>query len=291
MAVELDAENEKVLKRRDIRRSFRVVLLDIEGTTTPITFVKDTLFPYVRKNVQNYLKKNWITTECQQDIKALQEQAEKDKDLDGMVPILKYDKDDENIDETTKEKVIRSIVDNVLWQMDSDRKITALKQLQGHIWKKAYEDGEIKGEVYDDVVPALEEWTSSRIKVYIYSSGSVEAQKLLFKYSDKGDLLKYFSGHFDTKIGLKVECESYKKIVECVGEKPGEILFITDVVKEACAATEAGMQTVLSVRPGNTPLTDDDKSTYKTIKSFSNLTEEQDLQNGKPKKARTDDDA
>ncbi|KAK3718786.1 hypothetical protein QZH41_014038 [Actinostola sp. cb2023] len=192
------------------------------------------------------------------------------------------------MDEVSRQKLKTSVVKSVLWLMDADRKVTALKQLQGHIWKKAYEDGEIKGEVYDDVVPALDKWTSSGYKVYIYSSGSVVAQKLLFRYSNKGDLLKYFSGHFDTKIGLKVESESYQNIAKSIGEDAGGILFVTDVVKEVSAATEAGISTVISIRPGNAPLTKKDKQTYKTITSFDELIEDMDLDRETKKRAATE---
>ncbi|KXJ14468.1 enolase-phosphatase E1 [Exaiptasia diaphana] len=277
------ANGNKVGSKRRKNLPYNVILLDIEGTTTPITFVKDTLFPYARKNVEKYLNNNWESEECQQDIIALQKQSEKDKDLEGVISICKSE-DIKGMDEKSRQNLINSVVKSVAWLMDADRKVTALKQLQGHIWTKGYEDGELKGEIYDDVVPALKRWTSLGYKVYIYSSGSVEAQKLLFGYSTEGNLLKFFSGHFDTKIGLKIESESYQNIAKSIEEDPSAILFVTDVVKEAEAATEAGVETVISVRPGNSPLSNADKQTYKTIESFDELLQDEDLD---PKKKKT----
>ncbi|XP_035688168.1 enolase-phosphatase E1 [Branchiostoma floridae] len=245
-----------------------VVLLDIEGTTTPITFVKDELFPYVRSHVRQHLEEHWQEEECQEDIAALRKQAKEDKEMDGVVLVPECTTDD---DEETRKKVLSAVVDNVLWNMDADRKVTALKQLQGHMWRAAYQTGKIKGEVYPDVVPAIRGWLETGRQVYIYSSGSVEAQKLLFGFSSEGDLLELFSGHFDTTTGLKVETESYRRIAKAVGCDPANILFLTDVVREAKPSREAGMKTCLTVRPGNAPLTEEDWANYPVIKSFSEL--------------------
>ncbi|CAH1263183.1 ENOPH1 [Branchiostoma lanceolatum] len=244
-----------------------VVLLDIEGTTTPITFVKDELFPYVRSHVKQHLEKHWQEEECQQDIAALKKQAEEDKETDGVVLIPECITDDDE----TRQKVLSAVVDNVLWNMDADRKVTALKQLQGHMWRTAYQTGKIKGEVYPDVVPAIRGWLETGRQVYIYSSGSVEAQKLLFGFSTEGDLLELFSGHFDSTTGLKVETESYRRIATAVGCDPANILFLTDVVREAKPSREAGMKACLTVRPGNAPLTEEDMAEFPVIKSFSEL--------------------
>ncbi|XP_006010154.1 enolase-phosphatase E1 [Latimeria chalumnae] len=240
-----------------------VLLLDIEGTTTPITFVKDVLFPYIRQNIKHYLNEHWDEVECQQDVQLLRKQAEDDSRVDGVVPILSDSED--------QTQVIQTVIDNVLWQMSLDRKTTALKQLQGHMWRSGYATGKLKGELYSDVVPALREWRKAGKKVYIYSSGSVEAQKLLFGYSTEGDVLELFDGHFDTKIGHKVESESYRRIAEAVGYFPINVLFLTDVTREAKAAEEAGFQVGVVMRPGNAELTEDEKSHYSLITSFSKL--------------------
>ncbi|KAM7113354.1 enolase-phosphatase E1 isoform 1-T1 [Ciconia maguari] len=203
----------------------RAILLDIEGTTTPIAFVQETLFPYIKDNVKEYLRTHWEEEECQRDVGLLRKQAQEDSSLDGAVPIpLETGSGEEEL-----ERVIQAVVDNVHWQMSLDRKTTALKQLQGHMWRAAYATGHVKGEIFEDVVPAIRKWREAGMKVYIYSSGSIEAQKLLFGYSTEGDILELFDGHFDTKIGPKVESESYRRIAASIGCATNNILFLTDV--------------------------------------------------------------
>ncbi|KAL0123751.1 hypothetical protein PUN28_005923 [Cardiocondyla obscurior] len=254
---------EKRSQDRDEISLARTVLVDIEGTTTSISFVKETLFPYVRQNLKDYIETKWEDDEFKQDYEKLKEQAKKDEEdkLDGFVAI-RGDKPEE-------EK--NALLKNVLWQMDNDRKTGALKQLQGHMWREAYKAGTVKGHVYEDVPKAFESWTSNGKKIYVYSSGSVEAQKLLFGHSVHGDLLKYFSGFFDTEVGAKQESNSYKNILSKIDEKPSDVIFLTDVVKEAAAAKEAGLSTVIVVREGNAALTDEEKTIYTTIKSLSDL--------------------
>ncbi|KAM4810317.1 enolase-phosphatase E1 isoform 2-T2 [Rhinophrynus dorsalis] len=228
---------------------------------------QDVLFPYIKDNVKEYLYKHWEEEECQEDVQQLRKQAETDSHLDGFVPIpcnISDNKADLGL-------VIQAVVDNVHWQMSLDRKTTALKQLQGHMWRAAYVTGQVKGEVYEDVVPAIKEWRKAGIKLYIYSSGSVEAQKLLFGYSIEGDLLELFDGHFDTTIGHKVESQSYRNIAHSIGCSPENILFLTDITKEAKAAKDAGVHVAVVVRPGNAALTDEEKSGYHLMTSFSQI--------------------
>ncbi|KYM99785.1 PREDICTED: enolase-phosphatase E1 [Cyphomyrmex costatus] len=255
---------EKRSKDQDEISLAKTVLVDIEGTTTSISFVKETLFPYVRQNLKDYIETKWENEEFKQDYEKLKEQAKKDEEakLEGFVAITGDKPEDEK----------DSLLKNVLWQMDNDRKTAALKQLQGHMWREAYKTGTVKGHIYEDVPKAIESWTNSGRKIYVYSSGSVEAQKLLFEYSVHGDLLKYFNGFFDTEVGAKQENDSYKNILSKIGEKPSNVVFLTDVVKEAAAAKEAGLSTVIVVREGNAPLTDEENVTYTTIKSFLDLT-------------------
>ncbi|XP_069834187.1 enolase-phosphatase E1 isoform X2 [Dendropsophus ebraccatus] len=225
----------------------------------------DILFPYIQDNIEDYLQKHWHEGECQEDVRQLRLQAEKDSGLKGFVPIPS------NTDHKPELQVIKGVVDNVHWQMSLDRKTTALKQLQGHMWRSAYATGKIKGEVYDDVVPALKKWKEAGMKLYIFSSGSVEAQKLLFGYSIEGDLLELFHGHFDTTVGSKVESQSYRRIADAIGCCTENILFLTDITKEAEAAREAGVHVAIAVRPGNAALTDEEKSQYHLISSFAQL--------------------
>ncbi|KAL9953159.1 hypothetical protein ACROYT_G040529 [Oculina patagonica] len=291
MAVSSTMTSGEKVEKRLIRDEFDydAVLLDIEGTTTPISFVKDVLFPYAKDNVQGFLERTWETVQCKEDVMALKRQANEDKDMEGVVLIPEEDSLSQNNTEASKEIIINAVVENVIWQMSSDRKTTALKQLQGHIWKEAFCDGKIKGEVFDDILPALKQWASEKIKVYIYSSGSVDAQKLLFGNSTFGDLLQYINGHFDTTVGAKTESGSYKKIAEAVDVKSSRILFVTDVISEARAAFEAGYTTAVSVRPGNAALTDMDKKDFTTISTFNELFEETEERPHRTKKSKEDD--
>ncbi|XP_016097376.1 enolase-phosphatase E1 isoform X2 [Sinocyclocheilus grahami] len=197
----------------------------------------------------------------------IQQKAEEDLRQNKACPVHAVDQ----TVHTDEEKAIREVVDSVLWQMAADRKSTALKQLQGHMWRAAYVTGKIKGEVYPDVVPAVRRWRRGGLKVFIYSSGSVEAQKLLFGYSVEGDLLDLFDGHFDTNIGAKVESKSYENIAERIGCQPEEIMFLTDVTREAKAAEDAGVNVIMVVRPGNTELTEEERSHYRVVTSFNQL--------------------
>ncbi|KAA0703688.1 Enolase-phosphatase E1 [Triplophysa tibetana] len=250
-----------------VPENIRAFLLDIEGTTTPITFVKDILFPYIRENLEAYLSAHWEEDECKQDVHLLKKQAEEDLRQNKACPVHAVDQ----TVHTDEEKAIREVVDSVLWEMAADRKTTALKQLQGHMWRAAYLMGKIKGEVYPDVVPSIRQWRHHGLQIYIYSSGSVEAQKLLFRYSVEGNLLDLFDGHFDTNIGAKVESKSYENIVVKIGCQPEEIMFLTDVTREAKAAEDAGMNVAVVVRPGNMELTEEERNKYRTITSFNQL--------------------
>ncbi|XP_068338795.1 probable bifunctional methylthioribulose-1-phosphate dehydratase/enolase-phosphatase E1 1 isoform X1 [Pyrus communis] len=241
--------------------SRRCIVLDIEGTTTPISFVTDVLFPYARDNVGRHLSATYDTEETQDDVKLLRFQVQEDleKGVAGAVPIPS--------DDAGKEEVVQALVANVDSMIKADRKITALKQLQGHIWRTGFEKNELTGVVFDDVPEALKKWHDSGIKVYIYSSGSRLAQRLIFGNSNYGDLREYLSGFFDTTVGNKRESSSYAEIVQSVGvDKPSEVLFVTDVFQEAAAAKAAGLEVIVSIRPGNGALPENHG--FKTITSF-----------------------
>ncbi|ONK58489.1 uncharacterized protein A4U43_C09F13570 [Asparagus officinalis] len=173
-------------------------------------------------------------------------------------------------DDAGEEKVIDSLVTNVEAMIRADRKITALKQLQGHIWRTGFESNELQGAVFEDVPEALEKWHANGIKVYIYSSGSREAQRLIFGNTSYGDLRKYLCGFFNTNVGNKRESRSYFEISQSVGvDKPSQVLFLTDVYQEAVAAKAAGLEVIISVRPGNVPLPENHG--FKTIRSFAEI--------------------
>jgi enolase-phosphatase E1 len=201
-------------------------LLDIEGTTTPIAFVYDVLFPFARRHAAKFLKSldlEDLKREYQQDV------------LRGNNPPPW----------TTHGEAY------FYWLMDQDKKSTALKRIQGEIWLQGYKTGELHGEVFPDVPPALKRWQHTGVDVCIFSSGSILAQKLLFETTNDGDLTKFLSGYFDTTTGPKNEPGSYHKIAAATGIASGNILFVSDVTRELDAASVAGMKTLLCVRPGN----------------------------------------
>ncbi|GAA5804617.1 2,3-diketo-5-methylthio-1-phosphopentane phosphatase [Helicostylum pulchrum] len=247
--------------------NYDTVILDIEGTITPITFVKETLFPYVTSGLSAFLDRTWDTPELKSQVELLRAQAKKDVQ-DNVEHALLIPSETEASTEEVKDAVIKTIN----WQMKADRKIGALKSFQGFMWKEGYESGELRGVVYDDVIPALEKWKSAGKTVYIYSSGSVPAQKLLVGYSTKGDLMHFFSGYFDTSVGLKTESQSYKNIAKLINKEndTNSILFVTDNINEIFPSSEAGYQVVISSRPGNAPLGPESEQ-FKIVTSFDQI--------------------
>ncbi|KAG1089832.1 hypothetical protein G6F42_019870 [Rhizopus arrhizus] len=211
--------------------NYDTVILDIEGTITPITFVKETLFPYVTSGLSAFLDRTWETDELKKQIELLREQAKKDVDAKMEQAVIIPT-------EASADQIKSAVIETIAWQMKADRKIGALKSFQGYMWKEGYESGVLRGVVYDDVVPALDQWKAAGKKIYIYSSGSVPAQKLLVGYSTKGDLMSYFSGYFDTAVGLKTESASYKNIAQQIGKENDtkSILFVTDNINGKATA-------------------------------------------------------
>jgi len=226
-------------------KTTKAVVLDIEGTTTPISFVYDILFPFARRHAARHLSDHWGSPEVRGDVEAFRAQAVLDarEGVAGVVAIPDGDGDE----------VRAAVVASVLWQMETDRKTTALKSLQGKVWRSGYASGQLKADVFDDVPEALRAWEARGVPVYIYSSGSVEAQKLLFAHTHYGDLRPLLSGYFDTTTGPKKVAASYVAIAEKVGSRPEDLLFFTDVAAEAVAAGEAGFEAVVMDRPGNRP--------------------------------------
>jgi enolase-phosphatase E1 len=216
----------------------RAIILDIEGTTTPIAFVAETLFPYARAHLASYLDAHWA--DCVDAIERLRAEHHQEKD-----PLVTP------WSEESRGTRRASVIAFVEWLMDRDRKSPALKELQGRIWEHGYRHGELIGEVFPDVPTALARWHRAGVPVGIFSSGSVLAQQLLFRHSSAGDLTRFLRWHFDTGIGAKGERESYTRIVTEVGATSAEILFVSDVVRELDAARASGMQTLLAARPGN----------------------------------------
>jgi enolase-phosphatase E1 len=236
------------------------ILLDIEGTTSPIGFVYQVLFPFVRAHLKDYLRRNTGSEELQRDLSQLREEHQ--KDLAEAMPPPQW------VDEP-RDAYIESVMDYVFWLMDRDRKSTGLKSLQGRIWQEGYDRGELKSQVFPDVPAALRNWKSENLDVRIFSSGSVLAQKLLFAHTEHGDLTEFLRGYFDTNIGAKTEPESYRQIANEYRLPASEVLFVSDVTLELDAAQGAGMQTLLCVRPGNLP--QPQRHGHRVIHSFNQI--------------------
>lgn len=229
----------------------RAILTDIEGTTSSISFVKDVLFPYARRALPAFVAarsrepgvRRWL------DVVATEN--------GGMC-------DD------------RMIVEVLQGWIDEDRKHTALKALQGMIWADGYRSADFTAHIYPDAAPALVAWKDAGIPLYVYSSGSVPAQRLFFGHSDAGDLTPLFSGWFDTEIGGKREAASYRHIAESIGVAPSEVLFLSDIVEELDAAREAGLATVLLDRREDysQPRTGEATHGHTRVESFADIPRE-----------------
>jgi len=238
--------------------SIKALLLDIEGCTSSIAFVQDVLFPYVRDNLDYYLQEHIM--EDASNTKALQQALE----LEVTTAATTLD---------VKPPNSKKIQDLVYYLMNQDVKCATLKDLQGKMWKNGYTSGELKGHTYTDFKPMLEWMKLSNVPVYIYSSGSIAAQKLLFANSNVGDLLSFLAGHFDIPTaGNKKEPKSYEKIAQNLGLKPSEICFCSDAVAELVAARKAGVEhAVMTIRPGNAPLSAEDRQQFPAIHSLLQL--------------------
>ncbi len=238
--------------------SIRGILLDIEGTTSSISFVYDVMFPFARKHFADYLEQHWDTAPVQEAVAVLQADAANDSGPDALP--AEY---------SAPAKFRQAVVHYLLRLMDDDVKATGLKKIQGLVWQEGFTSGEMVAHVYDDVRPAIESWIAGGMDVRIYSSGSVHAQKLFFAHSVAGNMLPLFNGHYDTTSGGKKEADSYRKIASQFGLPANEILFVSDIEAELDAAIAAGMQAVLSIRPGNKPLENAER--YTAVESFSKI--------------------
>ena len=232
-----------------------VILLDIEGTTTPVDYVFGVLFPFAKEHVAEFLQTQGHEPAVQADLSLLRQDYEADRAANLPVP-------DWNAPQP------EAAVSYIHYLIAVDRKSTGLKSLQGKIWNQGYQDGTLKSQVFPDVQPAFERWRNAGKKLYIFSSGSVQAQKLLFRYSKAGDLTAFLSGYFDTQTGAKKEPSSYQKIAAAIGVSPPQILFISDIVAELQAAKAAGMQTLFSLRPGNSS---SNSERFATVRSFDEV--------------------
>ncbi|MDO6564320.1 acireductone synthase [Amphritea sp. 1_MG-2023] len=204
--------------------TIKAILTDIEGTTTDINFVHKVLFPYAYEHLPDYLR-------CHANDEAVQAILADAREVLGQA-----DAD------------VETLISAFLNWIEQDKKVTALKNLQGLIWVNGYENQDFTGHLYADAYEYLQRWQQQGLALYVFSSGSVKAQKLLFGHSDFGDLTPLFSGYYDTHIGHKREASAYRKIADDIGLPASEILFLSDIVEELEAAREAGLATVLLAR-------------------------------------------
>ncbi len=206
--------------------TIKAILTDIEGTTSAVSFVFDVLFPYAKQHLPAFVRQHAGEPDVASQLQAVRnDSAEPDASVDRVIEIL-------------------------LQWIAEDRKATPLKALQGMVWQQGYQAGQLKGHVYPDAVEALKRWHQSGYALYVYSSGSIQAQKLIFGCSEAGDLSGLFSGYFDTTSGPKREEASYRSIAASIGHPAEAILFLSDIVEELDAAQLAGMATCALVRDG-----------------------------------------
>lgn len=256
-------------KKAKTASPIRAVVLDIEGTVAPVTFVTQKLFPYAAARVAGFLgaddEATYSSPAVQAHLAALRDQAVADAAAGLAVPPIPGP-------EAGREAVLEGALANVKAQMDGDRKTTALKALQGDIWTGGFKGGELVAEFFPDVPPALKRWADGGLKTYIFSSGSRRAQRDLFGHTRAGDLRPHLSGFFDTTSGAKGERAAYDNIAASLGlDSPDEALFATDVLAEAQAAAAAGWRVALVVRPGNAPLADGHG--FRVVESMEGLVE------------------
>jgi enolase-phosphatase E1 len=236
-----------------IYRPVSKILLDIEGTTTPVDFVYRVLFPYARSQTERFLERYGSLPDVLEDLDLLRYEHLQDTRQGFSPPVLKDPHDP------------TSFVAYVDWLIERDRKSTPLKSLQGKIWAEGYANGDLCSQVFDDVPPALKRWQGQSRTIAIFSSGSILAQKLLFANTTAGDLTRFLSAYFDTTVGTKTDPASYEKIAKKLECSPAEIVFISDVVSELDGAEAAGFQALLCKRPGNHPQPENAHNVIRTL--------------------------
>jgi enolase-phosphatase E1 len=235
-----------------------LILLDIEGTTTPIAFVTGTLVPYARTHLHAALERHARSPHGLALLEALRVEHQRDVDAQRSIPAWTEGEPD----------APARVEAYAVWLMEQDRKSPALKELQGYIWEGGYRAGALVGPVFPDVEPAFIRWRGDGHALGIFSSGSVVAQQWLFRCSSAGDLTPHLQWYFDTHTGPKREPASYQRIAYVAGAEPATVLFLSDVVAELDAARAAGMTTALVQRPGNPP---QPEHSHRVVRSFDEI--------------------
>ncbi|MFM8275684.1 MAG: acireductone synthase [Cyanobium sp.] len=239
------------------------LLLDIEGTTCPVSFVADSLFPYASTQLENYLNSHQQEAVVQELLEQVLQAWRQDPSEQARRLLFKHggaDKLDRN--------QIQALIDYLQLQIRNDRKLTPLKELQGMIWIQGYDDGDLRAPLYEDVPEALRRWHRQGLVLAVYSSGSVAAQKLLYGHTSVGDLSGLISHWFDTRIGAKTDAKSYAAVAAAMDCQPASVLFISDRRAELEAASAEGMAVLFSDRPGNP---ERDPGTFERITNFEEV--------------------
>lgn len=227
-----------------MQQEIKAIVTDIEGTTSSLSFVKDKLFPYAVSHLPDYVWDN-------------------EKEIEGLLNEVRAEENNPDLS-------IQEVIEVLLRYIEEDQKITPLKALQGMIWEQGYNNGELIGHIYDDALTGLKRWKDQGVDLYIYSSGSVPAQKMLFSHTHVGDITSLFSGYFDTTTGGKKETASYEKIAAQLNLPVSEILFLSDSIEEINAAAAAGMNVIVLDRDENLI----DALGFTVVKDFTTILEQ-----------------
>lgn len=241
----------------------RHVVLDIEGTTCPVNFVSEVLFPYASRKLLTFL----ISHQAEEPIQKLLHEVEEVLQQDPAPFAVALRTGATSTDQQGAHGV-QTLCSYLDWLIRTDRKITPLKDLQGRIWEEGYQEGELIAPLFDDVPKALQRWHARGLQLSVYSSGSVQAQKLLYAHTKSGDLSHCFNHWFDTRLGPKNDAASYMTIARRLHAKPENVLFISDAIAELSAASRAGMAVMFSLRPGNPA---QDSQHFQTLTDFDEL--------------------
>ena len=237
------------------------LLLDIEGTTCPISFVSKVLFPYAKQELHAYLQSHQHLTDIQLLIHEAWEEwrGDQNEQSQNLLRQSPAERDDSHQQAITK--YLQHLI-------NIDKKSTVLKELQGRIWENGYSEGSIQSDLYPEACAALENWHNNGLQLAVYSSGSVNAQKLLYGHTPQGDMRSLFCGWFDTRTGPKKEAQSYSIIAKELATTPEQITFISDNQAECNAARQAGLATLFSLREGNP---DQDPGSHRVIQSLDEV--------------------
>jgi enolase-phosphatase E1 len=264
--------------------NIRHVLLDIEGTTCPVEFVGNVLFPFAANQLEGFVTENAYNPTISRLLQQVEEAWGEDQDPDaqalreqgGVIAspgncLEQTQPSQAEFPTKPRAKAHRQIVAYMLWLIKKDKKLAPLKEIQGLIWEAGYQNGTLQGPLFADVAPALNRWRDAGLILSVYSSGSVKAQQLLYQYSNAGDLRPLFKDWFDTRIGPKLESTSYAHICERLASPPSQVLFISDSLAELQAAEKAGLSILYSDRNCQAPDRESAQRRFASIQSFASF--------------------